>query len=85
MAAELLSTLTAPPGGVMTDEVGVVTGGLELRSALGPDGAVDVHVRYVGALDWYRVTGTGGVTLSGPQDLAAAHRLVCGVLDRPEG
>jgi len=29
---ELSSTLTAPPGGVMTGEVGVITGELELRT-----------------------------------------------------
>lgn len=85
MSAELLSPLIAPPGGVMTDEVGVITGELELRSRLADDGALEVQVRYAGALDWYRVTGTSGVALSGADDHEAAHRLVCGVLHRPEG
>lgn len=83
--AERTSALAAPPGGVMTDEVGVVTGDLELRTAVDDAGTVDVHVRYTGALDWYRVTGTAGVRLAGPEDHDAVHTLLLGVLDRPEG
>ena len=85
MAAELLSLLLAPPGGVMTDEVGVVTGTLELRTALAPGGDVGVHVRYAGALDWYRVTGTSGVSLDDAGAHGAVHQLLRGVLHRPEG
>lgn len=47
----------ARPGGVMTDEVGTVTGDLTLRTELTEDGTVRVLVQYTGADEWYRVTG----------------------------
>jgi hypothetical protein len=50
------SEFVAKPGGVMTDEVGAVTGDLTLRTELAEDGAVRVLVQYVGADEWYRVT-----------------------------
>jgi hypothetical protein len=46
----------AKPGGVMTDEVGTVTGDLTLLTELAEDGTVRVLVQYVGAEEWYRVT-----------------------------
>jgi len=46
----------AKRGGVMTDEVGTVTGELTLRTELVEGGAVRVLVQYVGAAEWYRVT-----------------------------
>lgn len=45
--------LTAPPGGVMTDEVGAVTGDLEVWL----DGQA-VRAAYVGSSDTYTVTGS---------------------------
>lgn len=47
----------AKPGGVMTDEVGVITGELTLKTELAADGTVQVLVQYLGAAEWYRVTG----------------------------
>jgi hypothetical protein len=52
-----MTDFVARPGGVMTDEVGAVTGDLTLRTELADDGAVRVLVQYVGADEWYRVTG----------------------------
>ncbi len=46
--SELSSLLTAAPGGVMTDEVGVITGELELRTTRDRDGTLAVEVRYAG-------------------------------------
>jgi hypothetical protein len=46
----------AKPGGVMTDEVGAVTGDLTLSTELDEDGTVRVLVQYLGADEWYRVT-----------------------------
>lgn len=46
-------TITAPHGGVMTREVGAITGALELTTQ--EQGMVGV--RYVGATDTYTVTG----------------------------
>ena len=69
----------------MTDEVGVVTGALELRTRCASDGALVVDVRYDGALDWYVVTGTAGIRLADTADHESVHRLLTGVLHRPEG
>ena len=52
----LTSTFTARRGGVMTDEVGTVTGELTLRTELAEDGAVRVLVQYLGADEWYHLT-----------------------------
>ena len=77
------SDLTAGPGGVMTDEVGVVTGDLTLRSEL--DGtALTLRVQYKDADEWYKVTG-GKATLKDADDLEAVHKIAVGILNRPEG
>jgi len=81
----LSSPVVAPPGGVMTDEVGVITGELELRSTRAEDGSVSVFVRYAGALDWYTPTGTAGLRLHDPRDHPPVHALLVGVLHRPDG
>ena len=56
--------IVARPGGVMTDEVGAVTGDLTLRTELADDGTVTQRVQYVGADEWYTVTG-GRTSLDG--------------------
>ncbi|SDT75217.1 hypothetical protein SAMN04489716_7232 [Actinoplanes derwentensis] len=71
------------PGGVMTDEVGVVTGELTLRTEFA-DGEAVVRVQYKEAEEWYVVTG-GRVKLADPTDLDAVHTLAVGLLHRPEG
>lgn len=75
--------IVAGPGGVMTDEVGVITGELTLRSEL-TQGQVTLRVQYKDADEWYVVTG-GRVTLNDPADLDAVHALAVGLLHRPEG
>jgi len=81
---ELSSMFTAPSGGVMTDDVGVVTGELELRTRCTPEGHVRVEVRYAGAEEWYRVSAAD-VVLSDPADHRAVHQALLGVLHRPAG
>ena len=71
------------PGGVMTDEVGVVTGDLTLRTELSGD-QVTVRVQYKDAEEWYAVTGAKA-TLKDPADLDAVHAIAVGILHRPEG
>jgi hypothetical protein len=71
------------PGGVMTDEVGVVTGELTLRTELS-DGQVTLRVQYKDADEWYVVTG-GRARLADPADLEAVHAIAVGLLHRPEG
>ena len=75
--------IVAPPGGVMTDEVGVVTGELELRTELSR-GRVRLRVRYRDAEEWYGVTGVSP-PLDTPSSLAAIHEVAVGLLHRPEG
>jgi hypothetical protein len=75
--------LVAAPGGVMTDEVGVVTGDLTLRSEYA-DGHVTLRVQYKDADEWYVVTG-GRIPLHDPADLDAVHAVALALLHRPEG
>jgi hypothetical protein len=77
------SDLVPGPGGVMTDEVGVITGELTLRSELDGD-KLTLRVQYKEADEWYVVTG-GKATLKDPADLEAVHQVVVGILNRPEG
>ncbi|MDP8972307.1 MAG: hypothetical protein M3N45_03840 [Actinomycetota bacterium] len=42
----------------MTDEVGAVTGDLEIATRLLDAGVLDVRVRYAGAEEWYTVAGS---------------------------
>ncbi|MFI5673016.1 hypothetical protein [Streptomyces sp. NPDC051704] len=49
----------AGPGGAMTDEVGVITGPLTLRTTALPDGRlVRIEVQYKDAEEWYALTGS---------------------------
>lgn len=81
--AEQTTDITPGPGGVMTDEVGVVTGDLTLRSELsGKD--LTLRVQYKDADEWYTVTG-GKASLSDPADAAAVHAIAVALLNRPEG
>lgn len=82
---QLSSPVLAPYGGVMTDEVGVISGELELRSTHSEDASVTVLIRYVGALDWYTVTGTAGLRLHDARDHEAVHAMLVAVLNRPDG
>lgn len=81
--AEYSSPFAAGPGGVMTDDVGVITGDLELRTVL-TDGTLQALVRYEGADEWYGLTG-GTCALVDPGDHEAVHSLLLAVLNRPEG
>jgi hypothetical protein len=71
------------PGGVMTDEAGVVTGDLTLRSEIS-GGDVVLRVQYKDADEWYAVTG-GKAPLDDPAALDAVHTIAVGLLNRPEG
>ncbi|MFG3404050.1 hypothetical protein [Streptomyces sp. NPDC048142] len=70
-------TVTAGPGGAMTDEVGVITGDLTVATRALPDGRASILVQYTGAEEWYTLTG-GPVALP-PGGPAALH---ADVLDR---
>ncbi|MGW2587761.1 hypothetical protein ACWCYZ_41995, partial [Streptomyces virginiae] len=49
----------AGPGGAMTDEVGVITGPLTLRTTVVAGGLVRFDVQYKDADEWYVLTGIG--------------------------
>ena len=83
MAAEKTTDITAGPGGVMTDEVGVITGELTLRTEYAA-GQVTLSVQYRGADEWYVVTG-GRVPLADPAGLDAVHATAVALLNRPDG
>jgi hypothetical protein len=72
------------PGGVMADEVGVVTGDLTLRTEVDDKGSVVVRVQYKDAAEWYTVTGARA-TLADPRDADAVHAIAVALLHRPEG
>ena len=54
---ETRSTIASTIGGVMTKEVGAVTGDLEVATRPRP-GGIEVVVRYAGAEEWYTVEGS---------------------------
>jgi hypothetical protein len=76
--------IVSGPGGVMTDEVGVVTGDLTLRTEVDDALAVTVRVQYKDATEWYAVTGARA-TLADARDVAAVHSVAAGILNRPKG
>ena len=82
-----VSHFTPGPGGVMTDEVGVVSGELTVETALaddGPDGAdrtVRLRVQYRDADEWYTVTG-GCFELDQPSRADELHRAAVGLLTK---
>ncbi|MER5327025.1 hypothetical protein [Streptosporangium roseum] len=51
------SEITAGPGGVMTDEVGVVTGDLTVATTVTGEQA-ETRVQYTGAEEWYILIGS---------------------------
>jgi hypothetical protein len=84
VSAAKTGDFTAGPGGVWTEEVGVVTGALTLRTELADDLRLTLRVQYQQADEWYVIKG-GHTRLADAGDLAAVHELVLGILDRPDG
>jgi hypothetical protein len=68
----------------MTDEVGVVTGDLTLRTEIDKSNKVVIRVQYKDADEWYTVTGAKA-SLADPRDADAAHAIAVALLNRPEG
>lgn len=50
--------IDTPPGGIMTKEVGAITGPVTLIVDQRPDGTTQVRVAYQGAQEDYRVEGS---------------------------
>ncbi|TYB63306.1 hypothetical protein FXF51_24285 [Nonomuraea sp. PA05] len=51
------SSVVAGPGGVMTEEVGVITGEVTVRTVVAGE-RVTVRVQYLDADEWYEVEGS---------------------------
>lgn len=68
--------------GVMTAEVGVISGELELRTTCEDDGALTLAITYVGAAEWYTLPGEN-YRLHDPRDHEVVHRMLATVLERP--
>ncbi|MFF8262254.1 hypothetical protein [Streptomyces virginiae] len=62
----------AGPGGAMTDEVGVITGPLTLRTTVTGGGLVRFDVQYKDADEWYTLTGSPRPHHGAPAALHAA-------------
>ncbi|MGP4112859.1 hypothetical protein ACTWP5_18365 [Streptomyces sp. 4N509B] len=78
-------TVFSPPrGGVMTAEVGVITGELELHTTADPkDGGLTLRVRYAGAAEWYTAPG-GPYRLHDPRDHEVVHDVLVNLLHRDQ-
>jgi hypothetical protein len=85
----LRSTLVSTTGGVMTEEVGAITGELELQTRATPDGSgIKAMVRYAGAQDLYTVSGSPVRGVSECLDQVqhhAIHERILGTLTTPGG
>ena len=57
-ANEIRSTVPSTVGGIMTEEVGAVTGDLEVATRPVEAEGIEVTVRYTGAEEWYTVEGS---------------------------
>ena len=84
---ETRSTVPSTVGGVMTQEVGAVTGDLEVATRPLAAEYIEVTVRYAGADEWYTVEGspiqlgkTSGLPKSALREL---HESVVGHLTTP--
>jgi hypothetical protein len=76
------STIFTATHGVMTAEVGVITGELELVTTCDDDGLLTLSITYVGAEEWYTLPG-GEYRLNDPRDHEVVHRMLASVLERP--
>lgn len=79
---EKKSSIFTATHGVMTAEVGVISGELELRTTCDDEGALTLAITYVGAEEWYTLPGEN-YRLHDPRDHEVIHRMLATVLERP--
>ena len=83
---EVRSTITSTTGGVVTKEVGAVTGELEVVTCHRVEG-IEIMVRYAGSEEWYTVEGSPMKTDSASSlplsELRRLHERVVGHLITP--
>jgi hypothetical protein len=78
---EKLSSIFTASHGVMTAEVGVISGELELRTTCDEDGVLSLKITYVGAAEWYTLPGEG-YRLHDLRDHEVVHGMLVKVLER---
>lgn len=76
------SSIFTATHGVMTEEVGVISGELELRTSCDGEGNVTLAITYVGAEEWYSLPGKE-YRLHDVRDHEVIHRILVSVLERP--
>jgi hypothetical protein len=74
--------VTAGPGGAMTDDAGVITGDLTLRTTRLANNLVDVAIQYTGAAEWYTLTGSPVAVPDG--ELENYHQRVLAAVENGE-
>ncbi|NMH68409.1 hypothetical protein HF072_06405 [Bacillus sp. RO3] len=79
---EKKSTIFIAIHGVMTSEVGVISGELELVTTCHDDGVLTLAITYVGAEEWYTLPGEEYRLFDG-RDHEVVHRMLVAVLERP--
>jgi hypothetical protein len=80
------SSFSSTTGGVMTEEVGAITGELELLTRVRPGGDIEAMVRYSGSKDLYTVSGIPMRILSERPDQVehrATHERILKTLTTP--
>lgn len=76
-----ISSVFTATHGVMTAEVGVISGELELRTTADKQGNLSLAITYVDAEEWYTLPGDG-YQLYDARDHDVIHRLLISVLER---
>ncbi|MEV7181029.1 hypothetical protein [Kitasatospora sp. NPDC093679] len=75
--------IPAGPGGVMTEEVGVITGNLTLRTTRQGDQAA-LEIQYDDADEWYTVQNSP-VAIPAGKDLQAVHEAMLDAVEQGGG
>jgi hypothetical protein len=75
------STVFTATHGVMTSEVGVISGELELVTTCDEDGVLTLSITYVGAEEWYSLPGEE-YRLHDVRDHEVVHSMLVAVLER---
>lgn len=75
------SSIFTATHGVMTEEVGVISGELELVTFCDEEGDLTLRITYVGAEEWYTLPGKK-YRLHDGRDHEVIHRLLVSVLER---
>ncbi len=79
------STIASTTGGVITREVGAITGDLEIATLPKGEGVIEVAVRYAGADEWYTVEGSPiqPGSAGGPSERRELHERIVEHLTTP--